>query len=127
LSMADSMMLMVVQVVVSWMNGRSPNFGVFFAIPIESNHSGFCWLNILCAELWEIDAVWPVGAIVWVTSHCTVTLWAYIDCSQVGWDLYVIFVWMIRSLCTVCWAFNDNQAAGIHVWIPMYISLEHST
>jgi hypothetical protein len=28
-----------------------------FAIPIESNHSGFCWLNFLCAKLQEADAV----------------------------------------------------------------------
>jgi hypothetical protein len=81
-----------------WPNGRSPNFGVFFAIPIESNHSGFCWLNFLCAELREDDAVWLVGAIVWVTSHCIMTLWAYIDCSRVSWDLYGV-----SNLSHFCW------------------------
>ena len=49
-------------VIMSWMNDRSPNFGVF-AILNESNHSWLCWLNFLCAELQEDDPVWLVGTI----------------------------------------------------------------
>ena len=90
-STANLMMFVVVRVIMSCTGGRSPKFGAFFAIPNQWNHSGVWWLNFLYAELRGNDPVPLVGAIVWIMSHCRMTLWAYIDYSRVSWHLWRSF------------------------------------
>jgi hypothetical protein len=49
-----------VQVIVSSMNGSSPNFAVEFAIPIEWNDSGIiCWMPM---SREDDPVIWPLEA-----------------------------------------------------------------
>ena len=130
LSTVDTLILLLLQFIASSMRRTVPKIAVKFAIPIESNYSGLCWLNLFCAELRENDPVWPAGAIVWIRSHCTMTLWAYIDYSRVDWDLSIHFCWNDkRSLRRPTMLGLQRHPISWYtcMYISMYINLVVST
>jgi hypothetical protein len=57
LSTVDTLILLLLQFTASSMRRTVPKIAVILAIPIESNYSRLCWLNLFCAELRENDRV----------------------------------------------------------------------